>query len=94
MRRRGLTLEEIKRALSQLPEARSPSQRDWERLSKTRPGSLDGRISELRPRRDKLSGCISCGCLSLDRCGRFNPDDRAANNGAGARFLLGDTPEP
>ena len=40
--------------------------------------------------RDRLEGCIGCGCLSLDRCGLYNPGDRAAKAGPGPRFLLGD----
>ncbi len=89
----GLSLEEIERALSQLPDARTPNRRDWERLSGTWRGLLDGRIEELEALRDKLSGCIGCGCLSLDRCSLFNPDDRAAGRGAGARYLIGDSPD-
>ena len=42
--------------------------------------------------RELLDGCIGCGCLSLDRCALYNPDDRAARGGAGPRFLLGDRP--
>ena len=89
----GLSLEEIERALSQLPDARTPNRRDWERLSGTWRSVLDGRIEELEALRDKLSGCIGCGCLSLDRCSLFNPDDRAAGRGAGARYLIGDSPD-
>lgn len=40
--------------------------------------------------RDLLDGCIGCGCLSLERCALYNPNDRAARGGAGPRFLLGD----
>ncbi len=89
----GLSLEEIERALSQLPDARTPNRRDWERLSGTWRGLLDDRIEELEALRDKLSGCIGCGCLSLDSCSLFNPDDRAAGRGAGARYLVGDSPD-
>ncbi len=89
----GLSLEEIERALSQLPDARTPNRRDWERLSGTWRGLLDGRIEELEALRDKLSGCIGCGCLSLETCSLFNPDDRAAGRGAGARYLVGDSPD-
>jgi MerR family redox-sensitive transcriptional activator SoxR len=40
--------------------------------------------------RDRLDGCIGCGCLSLDRCALYNPGDRAGSAGPGPRFLLGD----
>ena len=84
----GLTLEEIRRALDELPQGRTPDRRDWERLSRTWRGSLDGRIAELEALRDRLSGCIGCGCLSLERCGIFNPGDRAAEVGVGAQYLV------
>ncbi len=87
----GLTLDEIENALSRLPEGRTPDRGDWERLSGTWRSVLDGRIAELETLRDKLSGCIGCGCLSLETCSLFNPDDRAASRGAGARYLLGDS---
>ena len=84
----GLTLEEIQTALSELPRARTPDEHDWERLSHTWQGTLDTRIAELEALRDRLSGCIGCGCLSLERCALFNPGDRAANAGSGAQYLF------
>ena len=90
----GLTLEEIRRALNELPQARTPNRHDWERLSQTWRDSLEGRIAELEALRDKLSGCIGCGCLSLENCAIFNPDDRAASAGAGAQYLFGEAPDP
>jgi len=44
--------------------------------------------SELERLRDKLTACIGCGCLSLRRCQIYNPADKAAEDGPGARFLL------
>ena len=90
----GLTLDEIRRALDELPAARTPDRHDWERLSQTWRSSLDGRIAELEALRDRLSGCIGCGCLSLENCGIFNPGDRAAGAGAGAHYLFGEAPDP
>ncbi len=84
----GLTLEEIRAALNELPRARTPDEHDWERLSQTWRSTLDARIAELEALRDRLSGCIGCGCLSLERCALFNPDDRAASVGTGAQYLL------
>ena len=88
----GLTLDEIESALNRLPEARTPNRRDWERLSVAWRGSLDERIAELEALRDGLSGCIGGGCLSLENCALFNLDDRAASRGAGARYLMGESP--
>ena len=90
----GLTLEEIREALDELPQGRTPDRRDWERLSRTWGGSLDGRIAELEALWDRLSGCIGCGCLSLERCGIFNPGDRAAEVGVGAQYLVVEHPSP
>jgi MerR family redox-sensitive transcriptional activator SoxR len=89
----GLSLEEIRAALATLPEARTPTKADWARLSRTWSRRLDDRIGELERLRDSLSSCIGCGCLSLRRCALYNPGDRAAQKGTGARYLLGDSPE-
>ena len=90
----GLTLTEIQCALNELPQERTPNRQDWERLSQTWRGSLEGRIAELEALRDRLSGCIGCGCLSLENCAIFNPGDRAAGAGAGAQYLFGEATEP
>jgi MerR family redox-sensitive transcriptional activator SoxR len=86
----GLTLDEIARALAALPMDRTPVKRDWERVSTAWRDRLDERIAELERLRDGLTGCIGCGCLSLRTCRLLNRDDRAAANGPGARYLLGD----
>jgi MerR family redox-sensitive transcriptional activator SoxR len=88
--RLGLTLGEIEVELATLPDRRNPSRNDWEKISRRLRGRLDERIMMLERTRDLLDGCIGCGCLSLDRCALYNPDDRAARAGAGPRFLLGD----
>jgi MerR family redox-sensitive transcriptional activator SoxR len=83
----GLSLDEIREALDALPSGRTPDARDWERLSRSWRHKLDGRIAELQRLRDKLTGCIGCGCLSLSTCRLLNPDDAVAVEGAGARYL-------
>jgi MerR family redox-sensitive transcriptional activator SoxR len=88
----GLSLEEIRAALDSLPAKRTPTRRDWARLAASWQPVLDERIAMLEAMKEKLDGCIGCGCLSLDTCALYNPDDQAAMNGAGPRFLLGDTP--
>ncbi len=89
----GLSLSEIGNALDTLPDKRTPTRKDWEKLSKNWRDQLDDRIRNLQSLREKLTGCIGCGCLSLQRCTLYNADDHAAKNGAGPRYLLGDTPE-
>jgi MerR family transcriptional regulator, redox-sensitive transcriptional activator SoxR len=87
----GITLTEIGSALEGLPTHRTPSRRDWERLSKRWRDDLDARIETLQALRDRLSTCIGCGCLSIDRCDLLNPDDEAAAEGPGARYLTTDS---
>ena len=90
----GLTLEEIRGALDALPQGRTPDRRDWERLSQTWRSSLEDRIADLAALRDRLSGCIGCGCLSLESCALFNPEDHAAAGGTGAQYLFADPSGP
>lgn len=86
----GLTLGEIRQALSSLPDGRTPNARDWGRLASTWRPQLDERIAILTRMRDQLDACIGCGCLSLTSCGLWNPGDAAADLGTGPRYLLGD----
>ena len=89
----GLSLEEISSALETLPDKRTPTRHDWEKLSLKWRDQLDARITNLEKLREQLSSCIGCGCLSLKRCALYNPGDRVAARGAGPRYLLGDRPE-
>ena len=88
----GLTLEEIGHELAKLPPHRAPTRSDWSRLSSTWTERIDRRIAELQRLRAGLTECIGCGCLSLERCQLSNPGDRAARNGPGPRFWVGDRP--
>ncbi|MCU1427850.1 MAG: soxR [Actinomycetia bacterium] len=88
----GLTLEEIRDALDSLPQGRTPTKADWERLSRAWRPRLDEQIAVLQRMRDELSSCIGCGCLSLRACALYNPEDAAASLGSGPRYLLGNTP--
>jgi MerR family transcriptional regulator, redox-sensitive transcriptional activator SoxR len=85
----GLSIDEIRDALSTLPDARTPNKADWERLSRSWQSRLDERIAELERLKTKLTGCIGCGCLSLRTCSLMNPDDEAAPRGPGAVYLQG-----
>lgn len=88
----GLSLDEIREALVGLPTSRTPTRADWSRLSRAWRPRLDEQIARLEKLRDDLDSCIGCGCLSLDTCALYNPDDAAAALGPGARYLLGDRP--
>jgi MerR family redox-sensitive transcriptional activator SoxR len=83
----GIPLERIRAALDTLPAGRTPTKRDWERLSRSWRRELDERIATLEAIRTRLTGCIGCGCLSLQRCGLINLGDEAARLGAGAHYL-------
>jgi MerR family redox-sensitive transcriptional activator SoxR len=78
--------------LAKLPPHRAPTRRDWARLSQTWTSRIDERIAELQRLRAGLTECIGCGCLSLERCQLSNPGDRAARNGPGPRYWVGDRP--
>jgi MerR family transcriptional regulator, redox-sensitive transcriptional activator SoxR len=85
--RTGMPLNEIKQALSALPDDRAPSQQNWRDLSSAWREDLDVRIRRLTQLRDQLDGCIGCGCLSLTACPLRNPNDALAAQGPGARLL-------
>jgi MerR family redox-sensitive transcriptional activator SoxR len=83
----GLALDEIRAALDLLPDGRTPTTADWQRISRSWRDRLDAEIAALEDLRDGLDGCIGCGCLSLSSCAISNPDDRMARRGPGAAFL-------
>ncbi|MFC4639001.1 redox-sensitive transcriptional activator SoxR [Deinococcus hohokamensis] len=84
----GVPLAEIGAALDTLPDGRTPTAADWAQLSERWQAELDARIAVLGRLRDELSGCIRCGCLSLERCQLFNPDDRHGAQHPGTHVLL------
>jgi MerR family transcriptional regulator, redox-sensitive transcriptional activator SoxR len=86
----GLSLDEIGGALSSLPDNRTPNKRDWERLSAGWRPRIDHQIGVLERLRDRLTGCIGCGCLSLRACTLLNPGDQVAGRGPGPRYVLDD----
>jgi MerR family redox-sensitive transcriptional activator SoxR len=83
----GIPLSRIASALEQLPANRTPTVDDWGRLSAEWRADLDERIGQLQRLRDRLTGCIGCGCLSLGLCQLVNPDDALGREGPGARNL-------
>lgn len=89
----GIPLRQIREALAQLPNERTPTRDDWERLSNAWRSSLDQRIAQLLALRDDLTGCIGCGCLSLKTCQLANPSDVLGRDGPGARRFGNHAPE-
>lgn len=88
----GFTIAQIREQFGALPDGRTPTKADWTKISCRFRVELDTRIDTLTTLRDKLDGCIGCGCLSLKSCALYNPQDRAQTHGAGPRYLMGDKP--
>ncbi|MDJ0922142.1 MAG: redox-sensitive transcriptional activator SoxR [Henriciella sp.] len=84
----GFTIEQIVSLLKELPNERTPTRKDWTKISRTFRASLDQRIAMMERMRDNLDGCIGCGCLSLKRCALYNPEDKAWARGPGPRYIL------
>ena len=83
----GISLEEIKQAFASLPEKRTPTVKDWEKLSKGWQSALNARIRYLERLRDSMTGCIGCGCLSMTNCPIYNNNDQLAEFGSGPVIL-------
>lgn len=83
----GLTIEEIGEVLADLPDRRTPTKADWTRISQRFRKRLDDHIAMVERLRDRLDGCIGCGCLSLKTCQLYNPGDKARAAGPGPRYV-------
>lgn len=83
----GISLEEIRQALANLPDNRTPTAKDWARLSSHWRDELNARIAYLERLRDSLTGCIGCGCLSMKNCPIYNENDKLAAEGDGPVIL-------
>ncbi|WP_425546749.1 redox-sensitive transcriptional activator SoxR [Actinopolymorpha rutila] len=84
----GIPLADIRAALAELPDGRTPNREDWARLARRWRAELDERIHRLTQLRDEFADCVGCGCLSLDRCVLANPYDRLSDHGPGPRRVL------
>ncbi len=85
----GLGLAEIEAELAQLPQGRTPSINDWQRISRSMRVAIDEKIKLLTRTRNQLDQCIGCGCLSLHKCQLYNKDDRMSAKGPGPQLVLG-----
>lgn len=86
----GLSLAEIRGFMKSLPDQRTPDRDDWGQVAASWQTRLDEQIRLLERLKERVSGCIGCGCLSLDICPLINPDDGLAAEGPGPRLLLHD----
>jgi MerR family redox-sensitive transcriptional activator SoxR len=87
--RLGLALADIEEQLAGLPEGRTPTVRDWQKISHSMREQIDIKMTLLSLTRAKLDECIGCGCLSLQKCQLYNRDDKMGAAGAtGPRLVL------
>ncbi len=84
----GLHLKEIRAHLLTLPPHRAPTKEEWAAFAEKWRPRLEEQIHTLVGIRDRLTTCIGCGCQTLDDCQVFNPDDKVAQLGPGAHFLV------
>ncbi|SHO57738.1 redox-sensitive transcriptional activator SoxR [Vibrio quintilis] len=84
----GLTLEEIAAALSELPKHQAPSRQQWSHMASSWSAMLEHRIQQLKALQHDLGGCIGCGCLSMDSCAIYNPQDIRAETFADKTRLI------
>lgn len=83
----GFTLGRITDLLASLPDNRTPTKADWSKISRAFKADLNNRIDHLTKLRDRLDGCIGCGCLSLKACQLYNKDDHVSADGAGPQLI-------
>lgn len=84
----GFSLQEIKDTLNVLPKLRTPTKRDWEKISQSFSEKINQRIYLLERLNSKLDSCMGCGCLSLENCHLYNEDDYIAKDGNGPQFVF------
>lgn len=86
----GVPLAEVRDAFAELPEESAPTRQQWERVSSRWRADLEARRRMIERLEAELTGCIGCGCLSMERCGLLNPGDRLGDIGSGPRRILDD----
>lgn len=84
----GIPLADVAAVLALLPDGRTPTRRDWQRISQCWQQTLDQRMRDLQQLRDDFTDCVGCGCMSIDRCKLANPYDVLGKHGPGPRRLL------
>ncbi|MFC3034688.1 redox-sensitive transcriptional activator SoxR [Pseudoalteromonas fenneropenaei] len=83
----GISLDEIKATLATLPDNRTPNKTDWANLATHWQRQLDEKIAYMQHVRNFVQGCIGCGCLSMNACPMYNPNDIVADSASGAVWL-------
>lgn len=85
----GIPLSEVKEVLARVPREAAVGKAEWVRAASPWAQLLDERIELLQRLRNQMDFCIGCGCLSLENCPLYNPDDSLAKNGPGPRRWTG-----
>ncbi|NOH80357.1 redox-sensitive transcriptional activator SoxR [Vibrio sp. RE86] len=83
----GLTLDEIVQSLAHLPKHQAPSRKEWEVMASGWKAMLEHRIQQMKALQEDLGGCIGCGCLSMESCAIYNPQDIRAETFKGKTLL-------
>jgi len=85
----GVPLAEVRAVLDRIPRDRPVTAARWAEAAEPWRALLDERIGLLTRLRDQMGHCIGCGCLSIETCPLYNPEDQLGRNGAGARRWIG-----
>ncbi|MBF9041902.1 redox-sensitive transcriptional activator SoxR [Rhodobacterales bacterium HKCCE4037] len=88
----GVPLAEVKAIFEGLPDGRITADQ-WREAADAWADRLDRQIETLQALRSQMGACIGCGCLSMDKCPLYNPDDRMAAHGPGPRRWVGGAQE-
>jgi MerR family redox-sensitive transcriptional activator SoxR len=83
----GIPLAEIAVLLKPIPAGKQPTAAEVRAMVAGWRTALQARIDGLTRLRDRLDGCIGCGCLSQAECPLRNPSDRLGRQGTGPVLL-------
>ncbi|WP_321341491.1 redox-sensitive transcriptional activator SoxR [Breoghania sp.] len=83
----GFSLSEILELLAPIPAGHQPTTGEVSAMMAGWKSSIQARIEALSELRDKMDGCIGCGCLSKELCPLRNPSDELAASGSGPVLL-------
>jgi len=86
-KRLGIPLADVQEVFATLPPDTRPRAHDWRRVSRHWEAQLARKKEEIEQLQRELTGCIGCGCLSLNRCRLLNPEDELGEQGPGPRRL-------
>ncbi len=83
----GFALSEIADLLRPIPPGRTPDAAEVSAMVEGWRAAIQARIDGLEELRDKLDGCIGCGCLSHRDCPLRNDGDRLGKDASGPVLL-------